>query len=272
LTWFPPEVDDGVPRCVSRRTATAARVHRPDRDVQTLFIVADAGDRDDPEMRDEQRLGRAAFLGVTAVGLSSLWWGRSAWDAGSGLIPSGVGAVLPQPTSGWRIYTVAPTMPRIDPAAYRLRVDGLVRRPVSLTLADLRALPVAEQVSDFHCVTGWSVEDVRWTGVRLRDVLAGASPLPSAGALSFVSAERRYVDSLTLDQALLPDVMLAWAMDGRPLARPHGAPLRLVVPSMYGYKSVKWVTRIVVTREPVVGYWEERGYDTDAWIGRSNGA
>jgi len=113
---------------------------------------------------------------------------------------------------------------------------------------------------------------VRWTGVRLRDVLAGASPLPSAGALSFVSAERPYVDSLTLDQALLPDVMLAWAMDGRPLARPHGAPLRLVVPSMYGYKSVKWVTRIVVTREPVVGYWEERGYDTDAWIGRSNGA
>jgi len=223
-------------------------------------------------MRDEQRLGRAAFLGVTAVGLSSLWWGRSAWDAGSGLIPSGVGAVLPQPTSGWRIYTVAPTMPRIDPAAYRLRVDGLVRRPVSLTLADLRTLPAAAQVSDFHCVTGWSVEDVRWTGVRLRDVLAGASPLPSAGALSFVSAERPYVDSLTLDQALLPDVMLAWAMDGRPLARPHGAPLRLVVPSMYGYKSVKWVTRIVVTREPVVGYWEERGYDTDAWIGRSNGA
>jgi len=82
LTWFPPEVDDGVPRCVSRRTATAARVHRPDRDVQTLFIVADAGDRDDPEMRDEQRLGRAAFLGVTAVGLSSLWRGRSAWEAG----------------------------------------------------------------------------------------------------------------------------------------------------------------------------------------------
>ena len=258
--------------CVPRGGATAARVHRPDRVVQTLFIVGVAGTRHDPEVRDEQRLGRAAFLGVTAVGLSSLWWGRSAWDAGSGLLPSGVGAVLPQPTSGWRIYTVAPTMPRIDPLAYRLRVDGLVRRPVSLTLADLRALPVAEQVSDFHCVTGWSVEDVRWTGVRIRDLLAGASPLPSAGALSFVSAERPYVDSLTLDQALRPDVMLAWGMDGRPLARPHGAPLRLVMPAMYGYKSVKWVARIEVTREPVVGYWEERGYDTDAWIGRSNGA
>jgi DMSO/TMAO reductase YedYZ molybdopterin-dependent catalytic subunit len=221
-------------------------------------------------MKDEQRLGRAAFLGVTAAGLSSLVWGRSAWETVSRVLPDSVGAVLPQPTSGWRIYTVAASMPRFDRATYRLRVDGLVQRPLSLTLADLRALPVAEQVSDFHCVTGWTVEDVRWTGVRLRDVLKGAGPFPSGAALSFVSAERPYVDSLTLEQALLPDVLLAWGMDGRPLPRPHGAPLRLVMPRMYGYKNVKWVERIVVTREPLVGYWEERGYDRDAWVGRSN--
>jgi DMSO/TMAO reductase YedYZ molybdopterin-dependent catalytic subunit len=163
-------------------------------------------------------------------------------------------------------------MPRFDPGTYRLHVDGLVRRPLSLTLGDLRALPVAQQVSDFRCVTGWTVEDVRWTGVRVRDVLAAAAPLPSGAALSFVSAERPYVDSLTLEQASLPDVMLAWGMDGGSLERPHGAPLRLVMPRMYGYKSVKWVERIVVTREPVVGYWEQRGYDRDAWIGRSNAA
>ncbi len=224
-------------------------------------------------MKDEKRLGRAAFLGVTAAGLSSLVWGRTAWEAASGLLPDSVSEVLPQPTSGWRIYTVAATMPRFDPPeTYRLRVEGLVRRPVTLTLADLRALPVAEQVSDFRCVTGWTVEDVRWTGVRIWDVLAGAGPLPTGAAISFVSAERPYVDSLTLEQALLPDVMLAWGMDGRPLSRPHGAPLRLVMPSMYGYKSVKWVERIVLTREPEVGYWEERGYDRDAWIGHSNAA
>ena len=223
-------------------------------------------------MKDEQRLGRAAFLGVTVAGLSSLVWGRSAWEAASGLLRESLGEVLPQPTSGWRIYTVASTMPRFDPASYRLRVEGLVQRPLALTLADLRALPVAEQVSDFRCVTGWTVEDVRWTGVRIRDVLAGAGPLPSGAALSFVSAERPYVDSLTLEQTLLPDVLLAWDMDGGPLTRPHGAPLRLVMPGMYGYKSVKWVERIVLTREPVVGYWEQRGYDRDAWIGRSNAA
>ena len=223
-------------------------------------------------MRDEQRLGRAAFLGVTVAGLSSLLWGRSAWEAASGFLPDSVGAVLPQPTSGWRIYTVAATMPRFDAATYRLRVEGMVQRPLSLTLRDLQALPVAEQVSDFHCVTGWTVDDVRWTGVRIRDVLAPAGPLPSGAALSFVSAERPYVDSLTLEQALLPDVMLAWSMDGRPLTRPHGAPLRLVMPRMYGYKSVKWLERIVLTREPADGYWEQRGYDRDAWIGRSNAA
>ena len=238
--------------------------------VQSLFIDPPSGDMDDPWVKDEQRLGRAAFLGVTAAGLSSLVWGRSAWEAASGLLPDSVGNVLPQPTSGWRIYTVAATMPRFDPETYRLRVEGLVQRPLSLALADLQALPVAEQISDFHCVTGWTVEDVRWRGVRVRDVLADAGPLPSGAALSFVSAERPYVDSLTLEQALLPDVMLAWGMDGRALARPHGAPLRLVMPRMYGYKNVKWVERIVVTREPLVGYWEERGYDRDAWIGRSN--
>jgi DMSO/TMAO reductase YedYZ molybdopterin-dependent catalytic subunit len=223
-------------------------------------------------VKDERRVGRAAFLGVSLAGLSSLLWGRTAWEAASGLLPESVGSVLPQPTSGWRIYTVAATMPRLDPATYRLRVEGLVRRPITLALPDLRQLPVAQQVSDFHCVTGWTVEDVRWTGVRIRDVLAAAEPQAAARALSFVSAERPYVDSLTLEQALLPDVMLAWEMDGRPLERPHGGPLRLVMPRMYGYKSVKWVDRIVVTTEPVVGYWEQRGYDRDAWIGRSNAA
>jgi DMSO/TMAO reductase YedYZ molybdopterin-dependent catalytic subunit len=143
---------------------------------------------------------------------------------------------------------------------------------VSYSLSDLKALPRAEQVSDFHCVTGWSVYDVRWVGVRLQDVLAEAGALPTAGALRFVSDERPYDDSLTLDQAFLPDVMLAYEMDGKPLSRPHGAPVRLVMPQMYGYKSVKWVTRMEVKAQPQAGFWEQHGYDADAWIGSSNGS
>jgi len=215
-------------------------------------------------------------LGAVLVGLSSLAWGRAAWrqlSAALGtvtdVLPDGVRQLAP--SGGWRIYTVAATMPRFDPARWRLRIEGLVEQPQELTYEQLLALPRAEQVSDFHCVTGWSVKNVRWAGVRFPDLLAGARPLPQAGALVFVSAEKPYVDSLTLEQAQLPDVMLAYEMDGRPLTRAHGAPCRVVIPAMYGYKNVKWVKRIVLTRRPVEGYWELRGYDRNAWVGRSNG-
>ncbi len=66
-------------------------------------------------------------------------------------------------------------------------------------------------------------------------------------------------------------MLLAYEMDGKPLSRPHGAPLRVVIPDMYGYKNVKWVERIVLTERPLEGYWEVRGYDRNAWVGRSNG-
>jgi DMSO/TMAO reductase YedYZ molybdopterin-dependent catalytic subunit len=126
-------------------------------------------------------------------------------------------------------------------------------------------------VSDFHCVTGWSVEDVRWAGVRLADVVDAAGPKPGWKSLRFVSDEVPYDDSLTSEQALLPDVMLALDMDGAPLSRPHGAPARVVMPQMYGYKSVKWVTGIEVRTDVIPGYWEQHGYDADAWVGGSNG-
>ncbi len=97
------------------------------------------------------------------------------------------------------------------------------------------------QVSTFHCVTGWTVQNVHWGGVRIADVLAQARPVPAADALEFVSAESPYTDYLTMQQAALHDVMLAYEMDGKPLPREHGAPLRLVIPDMYGYKNVKWL-------------------------------
>jgi DMSO/TMAO reductase YedYZ molybdopterin-dependent catalytic subunit len=88
--------------------------------------------------------------------------------------------------------------------------------------------------------------------------------------LTFVSAEHPYVDTLTLAQAGFADAMLAYEMDGKPLRREHGAPVRVVIPEMYGYKNVKWVERIVVGDQVEPGYWEQRGYDVDAWVGRSN--
>ena len=106
----------------------------------------------------------------------------------------------------------------------------------------------------------------------MRDLLGHVGAQPGAKAVRFISAEKPYEDSLTRDQAMLGDVMLAWQMDGAPLAREHGGPLRLVMPAMYGYKSVKWVTHIRLESTPQPGFWERNGYDADAWMGRSNGA
>ena len=228
---------------------------------------------DDESAPEGRPLGRRAFLVLVGGGLTSLAWGGSALDLASKstlIVPEPLRAAIPV-GQGWRIYAVNPPYPRFDPATWRLRIDGLVERPQTLTYADLLALPQADQTSDFHCVTGWSVDDVRWRGVRFHDLIAAAGPLPTARALAFVSAERPYVDTLTLRQALAPDAMLAHTMDDRPLTRPHGAPARVVMPRMYGYKGVKWLQRIVVTDRVEDGFWEQRGYDRDAWVGDSNG-
>ena len=223
----------------------------------------------DPEPR---RYGRRLFLATVVGGVSSLYWGKAAWDHVTGVISPVASSLAPiLPTGGWRIYTISGHMPSFDPATWRLKIGGLVEQPVSLTYDQLRALPRAEQVSNFHCVTGWSVKDVHWAGVRMHDVLDAAKPQSSANALEFVSMEQPYVDYLTLRQASLRDVMLAYEMDGKPLPREHGAPVRLVIPEMYGYKNVKWLTGINLVPQIEQGYWEELGYDQDAWVGRSNG-
>jgi DMSO/TMAO reductase YedYZ molybdopterin-dependent catalytic subunit len=220
---------------------------------------------------EPKRYGRGLFLATVAGGLSSLVWGRPVWSRVSAALAPAESLVPLTPKGGWRIYAVASTMPTFDPATWRLHVGGLVENELTLSYADLRALPRAHQVSDFHCVTGWTVHGVRWGGVRLTDLFDKAKPQPEAGALQFISSEEPYFDYLTMEQALLHDVMLAYTMDGKPMPREHGAPLRLVIPEMYGYKGVKWVQQINLVEKAEDGYWELLGYDRDAWVGRSNG-
>jgi DMSO/TMAO reductase YedYZ molybdopterin-dependent catalytic subunit len=220
----------------------------------------------------EKRYGRRAFLLAVGGGLSSLAW---AGPVSRALAPvtSGISQLVGDalPVGGWRIYTISGTMPEFDPSTWRLEIGGLVRRPRSLSYGELLALPRAEQVSTFHCVTGWTVRGVHWGGVRFEHLFDLVEPLPAATAVRFVSAERPYEDSLTLEQLRLPDAMLAYELDGRPLSRPHGAPARVVLPEMYGYKGVKWLARIELVATQPLGYWERNGYDQDAWVGRSNG-
>jgi DMSO/TMAO reductase YedYZ molybdopterin-dependent catalytic subunit len=224
------------------------------------------------EREEPRRYGRRLFLVTVAGGISSLYWGKAAWDHVSGVISPVASAIAPiLPTGGWRIYTISGHIPVFDPATWRLTIGGLVEQPVSLTYDELRALPRVEQVSNFHCVTGWTVNNVRWGGVPISDVLAAAKPSSTAHALEFVSMEVPYTDYLTLQQAAIHDVMLAYEMDGKLLPREHGAPVRLIIPQMYGYKNVKWLGGINLVPQEQLGYWEQLGYDQNAWVGRSNG-
>jgi sulfoxide reductase catalytic subunit YedY len=121
-------------------------------------------------------------------------------------------------------------------------------------------------VSDFHCVTGWSVFRITWEGVRLSELLKAAD-FEEAPVIVFHSGDGAYTDSLTWEQAQHPEVILAYQMEGRPLPQLQGGPLRLVIPHMYGYKSVKWVEALSATNDiDYRGYWEERGYPTDAFL------
>jgi DMSO/TMAO reductase YedYZ molybdopterin-dependent catalytic subunit len=172
---------------------------------------------------------------------------------------------------GFRYYSVVDSDPHVTPAQYRLTVGGLVERPTTLTFADLQALPQTHLTKDFQCVTGWRVPGVHWSGVALPDLLNHVGARSSAAAVLFTSQDGVYTESLTMDQAMRRDVLVATAMVGSTVTKEHGGPVRLYVAPMYGYKSCKWLGGIQVADHVEPGYWEQEGYDIDAWVGQSNG-
>src|SRR3954451_138404 len=175
-------------------------------------------------------------------------------------------------------------VPEIDPAAWRLCVDGLVERELELSLATLReALPEREEVATLQCAGNrraglMAIRDIpgeaawgpgatgtaTWSGVALADVLALAGPLDAAAHVGFVGADlapeaepaQAFGGSIPLDKAGRPEVLLAWKMNGEPLTPVHGAPLRVVVPGYIGARSVKWLERIEVRSTAWDGYFQ----------------
>lgn len=214
-------------------------------------------------------VGRRVVLGMLGLGTAGVLFGSKVTDGVNKLFAP-LDAALPA-AGGFRIYTVTGSLPKRTEEDYRLRIGGLVERPLELTAADLRALPPTSLTKDFQCVTGWRVPDVPWVGVQLSTLLDAAGVKAPGQALLFRSFDGVYTESLTLDQGRRPDVLVAYEMQGRPVSRQHGGPVRLYVAPMYGYKSCKWLSAVEVTERVEPGYWERRGYDIDAWVGRSNG-
>ena len=184
--------------------------------------------------------------------------------------PTGLTGLLPN-GGGFRYYSVASSVPHKNATNYRLTVDGLVDRPKTYTLDDLRALPQTRLVKDVQCVTGWRVPGTPFEGVRLSRLLDAAGVRSTAGAVRFSCFDGTYSESLTLDQARRSDVLVALRMQDKNIGHDHGGPVRLYVAPMYFYKSAKWLSGITVTEHVKPGYWEDRGYDVDAWVGHSNG-
>lgn len=218
-------------------------------------------------------VGRRVVLGMLGLGVVGVaagqWLSKGVSDVVASTAP-GLADVIPA-AGGFRIYTVTNGYPDYDPATYRLTVSGLVDRELSLSLDDLAALKQTQMTKDFQCVTGWRVDDVPWSGVLLKDILAESGVAPEAAALRFTSFDGAYTESLTMEQSLRDDILVATTMYGKPLEKKHGAPVRLYVVPMYGYKSLKWLDGIEVGRKVEPGYWEKLGYDIDAWVGSSNG-
>jgi DMSO/TMAO reductase YedYZ molybdopterin-dependent catalytic subunit len=161
---------------------------------------------------------------------------------------------------------ITPSNPKLDLKTYTLTVDGEVANPVTLSWDDVLQLPKTVSVSDFHCVEGWSVLNCKWEGILFREIISLAKPKETAKFATFECADG-YTTSLTLAELAGDDVLLAYKLDEKVLEEGLGFPLRLVVPSKYGYKSALWVTRVRFTSKKELGFWERRGYsDTaDVW-------
>jgi DMSO/TMAO reductase YedYZ molybdopterin-dependent catalytic subunit len=216
-------------------------------------------------------------LGLFAVGVLGVGFGSKLQSAISRVLapietrdPTGVVSLLPLGDT-FRFYSITGPVPHRDADDYRLTVSGLVQRSSTYTLADLQAMPQTHLVRDFQCVTGWRVPQVHWSGVQLSQLIDAAGPTSEATAIRLISFDGTDTESLTLAQARRSDVIVALQMLGAPVTHDHGGPVRLYVAPMYGYKSLKWLSGIELTKDVIPGFWEHNGYAVNGWVGHSNG-
>jgi DMSO/TMAO reductase YedYZ molybdopterin-dependent catalytic subunit len=157
-------------------------------------------------------------------------------------------------------------VPRLDEAKWDFRIDGMVEEPLRLTWQEFRGLPQVQVTSDFHCVTRWSRLDNRWKGVLFTEVLKRVK-LRAGAEHVLLLAEEGYTANVPLQDLERPDVLFAFEHDGEPLPAEHGGPLRLVVPQLYAWKSVKWVRGFTLLDHDELGFWERNGYHAygDPW-------
>jgi DMSO/TMAO reductase YedYZ molybdopterin-dependent catalytic subunit len=177
-----------------------------------------------------------------------------------GLLPPGQSLTLKWPVLHYG------SVPAFDPETWDLRVLGLVDSPLKLNWKEFNALPKIQRDSDFHCVTRWSRFDNHWEGVAFRELLTRVHPR-SGAAYVLVHAEQGYTANVPLADLDREEVLLATHHDGAPLTPEHGYPVRLIVPHLYAWKSVKWIRGLEFLDHDRPGFWEQNGYNMygDPW-------
>jgi len=158
------------------------------------------------------------------------------------------------------------SVPRVDLDTWDFRIDGLDKTPVRLTWEEFNKLPKTEIRCDIHCVTRWSRFDNRFEGMLFTEVMKLVEPKPEAH-FAVVRGENGYTTNLLVSDLTMPTTIFAMKHDGEPLAPEHGYPLRLVVPQLYFWKSVKWVRGFTLMARDEPGFWEQNGYHMrgDPW-------
>jgi len=247
-------------------------------------------------MADIRTLSRRSFVwaGVAAVcGFASWRWllgqpksGDLPWPLAAGLRfnealsatflpPVRLAREFPRERAGARVNGLIGLRSEQDPTAFRLRIEGLPERPATrvLSVADVHRLPSVDMVTELMCVEGWS-QITHWTGVRLTTLIAALLGMPLETAEGTRALARKlppyaylacpddaYFVGFDLPSLLHPQTLLAYRINGKPLPKEHGAPLRLITTVKYGYKSIKRVGLIRFVSHRPADYWSQRGYD-----------
>jgi DMSO/TMAO reductase YedYZ molybdopterin-dependent catalytic subunit len=224
-------------------------------------------------------IGRRRLLGVLPVTIGAVSLGVLAfrllpgwYDAIVNAPGSGVAGISPEITPVPDFYVVSKNIvdPSIPAAGWSLAVGGMVDKPFSLSLSDLRALPSATEYVTLECISnnvgGPQMSTGSFTGVSLRDLLAMASPRAGGTWVAF-KARDGYEESLLISLVEgAPQILVAYELDGAPLPEAHGYPARMLIPGHYGMKGPKWLDSISVVNQESTGYWEQRGWDSNAAV------
>jgi len=169
-------------------------------------------------------------------------------------------------TNGWPVLHAGSVPAELTEQNWTLSLHGEVDRPTTLTYPQLLALPQREITCDIHCVTSWTKLGMRWKGVPFTAIADAVAPR-SAVQFVILECEQGFTTSLPYEALRDDDVLLAHSVEGAPLPKEHGGPVRLLVPKRYFYKSAKWLRGLKFARADEPGFWEVRGYSNiaDPW-------